>query len=268
MIAEEYFGNPAKIGLMRRSAALNTLLRDDPRYAFYGWALALSGASTDTFELMRALARLQGVGICNYFPKSGAAALYLRLEAEGFTTDRHEHYRGSEEALHASRHIITSMHMPDDLTVQWLDDGSPSGLVAAVATLLQSGDVLPIPGSFLRGNARPGITLVAIDRAGHPVASASSFIVHHRANLHASDVFLGMMATREDRRGEKIGLQLAALAIEHMWLNHGARGFITGVRHDNVSMQAICNQLGIRDTNWIYAQCIDSVALGSSSMTR
>lgn len=233
MFSEEYFGNPGKISMMRRSAALNMPLHDDPRYACYGWAYALSGASANTFELMRALAQLQGVGICKYFPKADAAALFSRLEAEGFTTDRHEHYRGGEAALDASRHILTSTHMPADLTVQWLDDSSPSGLVAAVAGLLQDSEVMPMPGSFLRGNARPGITLVAIDRAGDPVASASSFIVHHRANLHASDVFLGMMATRADRRGEKIALQLAALAIEHMWLNHGARGFITGVRHDN-----------------------------------
>ena len=77
-----------------------------------------------------------------------------------------------------------------------------------------------------------------------------------------------MLATREDRRGEKIALQLGAMAIEHMWVNEGARGFITGVRQDNRSSQALCGRLGVHDTDWIYAQCLDVAVLGGSSVTK
>jgi hypothetical protein len=52
-----------------------------------------------------------------------------------------------------------------------------------------------------------------------------------------------MLATLEDRRGEIIALLLGAQAIVHMWERHGARGFMTGVRADNSSSQALCNRL-------------------------
>lgn len=268
MNQEEYFGDPGKVGLMHRSAGLYRLLQDDPRFAYYGRLVALSGASSDAFDIMRALAQLQGVGVCYYFPKADADHLYTRMEAVGLKTDRHEHFWGGEEALTASQQILATEKMPDDLTVQRLDGNSPSGLIEDVARLLQSCEVMPVPGSFLRGKTRPGITLVAIDRAGNPVASASSFVLHHHNSMHANDVFWGMLATREDRRGQKIALQLGAMAIEHMWHNEGARGFITGVRQDNTSSQTLCNKLGVYNSDWIYACCLDEAILGSASVTK
>lgn len=120
----------------------------------------------------------------------------------------------------------------------------------------------------MRGQARRGINLVACDRSGRPVASASSFVLHHPASPHAGDVFWGMLATRDDRRGEKIALVLGAMTIVHMWENEGARGFMTGVRNDNASSRALCNKLGVGDTEWIYAQCLDTSILGGSSFTK
>jgi hypothetical protein len=268
MQEEEYFGDPAKVALMRRSAALYQLLRGDPRFGYYGRALALSGEQEDTFAILSAMARLQGAGVCYYFPKDGAARLYERAEAAGFKTDRHEHYRGCEEAFKASQQVLASEQMPGDLSIRRLDQASSPRLVENVAGLLQSCDVMPVPGSFLRGLSCRGITLVAIDQEGAPIASASSFFLHHAMNERAKDVFWGMLATREDRRGQKIALQLGAKVIEHMWMNEGARGFITGVRQDNLSSQALCNRLGVRDTNWIYAQVIDESVLGSGSVTK
>ena len=73
-----------------------------------------------------------------------------------------------------------------------------------------------------------------------------------------------MLATRADRRGEKIGLVLGAQAIVHMWERHGARGFMTGVRAENASSQALCAKLGVGPTDWIYAHCIDRGVFGGS----
>ena len=82
-------------------------------------------------------------------------------------------------------------------------------------------------------------------------------MLHHPASRRATDVFWGMLATREDRRGQRIALLLGAQAIVHMWEKHGARGFMTGVRADNASSQALCNKLGVGATEWIYASCMD-----------
>jgi hypothetical protein len=77
-----------------------------------------------------------------------------------------------------------------------------------------------------------------------------------------------MLATREDRRGQRIALLLGAQAIIHMWERHGARGFMTGVRADNASSQALCTKLGLGATDWTYAWCFDKDLLGGSAATK
>jgi len=253
---------------MKRSAALWSLLKDNPRYAFYGRTVALSDVADDAADILCALARLQGVGVAYYFPKESAANLFATLEARGFSTDRHEHYWGGESAYRASRAMLATHSLPQDLSLSALDRQSPRAFVAEVAELCQSCDVMPVPGPIMRGQALHGITFVASDEHGRPVASASSFVLHHPSSPHARDVFWGMLATREDRRGEKIALVIGAKTIVHMWEMEGARGFMTGVRKDNASSQALCNKLGVNDTEWIYAQCLDAGILGSSSLTR
>ena len=53
-------------------------------------------------------------------------------------------------------------------------------------------------------------------------------------------------------------------AIVHMWERHGARGFMTGVRANNSSSQALCRKLGVNATDWIYAACTDKELFGGS----
>ena len=265
---EELFGSPSRIALMKRSGALWSLLKENPRYAYYGRTVALSDIADDTADILCSLARVQGVGVAYYFPKVSAPNLFATLEARGFSTDRHEHYWGGESAFQASRAILAQHSLPQDLTLSALDRHTPRAFVAEVAELCQSCDVMPVPGPIMRGETCPGISLVASDGNGRPVASASCFVLHHPSSSHAGDVFWGMLATREDRRGEKIALVIGAKTIVHMWENEGARGFMTGVRKDNASSRMLCNKLGVGDTEWIYAQCLDTELLGSSSLTK
>ena len=265
---EEFFGAPEKAAVSIRSANLWQLLRDNPRYSYYGRRVSLCDPGPDTADILSAMARLQGAAVCNYYPAADAAALFAELEARGLSTDRHEHFRGGEAALAASRQAEQAHALPPDLTVGILDARTPAELVAEVAALCQSCEVMPLPASVMRGQSCDGVCLFATDLDGRVVATASSFMNHHRASPHASDAFWGMLATRQDRRGEKIALLLGARAIVHMWERHGARGFITGVRADNLSSQALCNKLGVRSTEWIYAWCMDKELFGGTSLTK
>lgn len=265
---DEFFGSPEKIALMKRSASLWSLLRESPRYAYYGRIVALSDPASDTTEILTSLAMLQGATVCYYFPKVEAAELFADLERRGFSTDRHEHYWGGESAFRASKNVLDKYRMPEDLSISILNAETPQTLVADTAKLCESCEVMPVPGAIMRGKVLRGINLVATDSSGRPVASASSFFIHHPNSLRATDVFWGALATREDRRGEKIALLLGAKAIVHMWENEGARGFITGVRADNLSSQALCNKLGVADSEWIYASCLNTELLGGSSVTK
>jgi len=264
----EYFGSPDKVALMRRSGDLWHLLGDDPRYSWYGRAVALCGPVADTARALGALARLQGAGVCYYFPKDEAETLFADLADAGFGTARHEHFRGGDETQAAARAVVAAHPLPGDLTLVRLDPSSPAGLVSAVAALCSACGVMPVPGAVMRGIARRGITLAALDGSGTPVATAASYALHHDDSPRAGDVFWGALATRPDRRGGRLALILGAMAILHMWREQGARGFMTGVARDNPSSQRLCNRLAVRDTQWIYAQCLFPELLGSDSITR
>lgn len=265
---DELFGSTAKIALMKRAANLWALLCNDPRYAYYGRLVALSDPSDDAADILSALAKLQGAAVCYFFPKSSVDGLYSELEGRGLTTDRHEHYWGGKAALHASRDALASHTLPSDITISTIDPDTPREFLTAVAELCLLCGVMPVPGPVMRGQVQRGLCLVAIDRSGCPVASASSYMIHHHSSQRANDAFWGMLATREDRRGEKIALVLGAHAIVHMWENHGARGFMTGVRSDNPSSQALCGRLGVGPTDWVYAECFDPALLDGSTITK
>lgn len=265
---DEYFGSPDRIGLARRSASLWRLLRNNPRFAYYGRLVALSDPGEDAADVLLALAKLQGAAVAYFYPASAAGSLFAQLEERGLATDRHEHYWGGEAALAASHLALQTYPLPADLKISALGPDTPSELVREVAELCQSCDVMPVPGSVMRGQSRDGICLVATDRDGRPVASASSYMLHHPSSPRAKDVFWGMLATRNDRRGERIALLLGAQAIIHMWERHGARAFMTGVRADNPSSQALCNKLGVTASNWIYASCMDKEVFAGQSITK
>jgi hypothetical protein len=265
---DEYFGSPDRIALARRSAALWLLLRDNPRYAYYGRLVALSDPGHDTVHILSAMANLQGAAVSYFYPANAAQSLFAQLEEIGLATDRHEHFWGGETALAASRQVQKQFGFPADLTISAINSRTPRELVRNVAKLCQSCDVMPVPGSIMRGRARNGICLVATDQDHRPVATASSFMIHHPSSPRAKDAFWGMLATREDRRGERIALLLGAQAIIHMWERYGARGFMTGVRAENLSSQALCNKLGVTASDWVYASCIDKQMFTGSSITK
>ena len=265
---DEFFGSPDRIALSRRSASLWLLLRDNPRYAYYGRLVALSDPGQDAADILSAMAKLQGAAISYFYPADAAKSLFAQLEERGLATDRHEHFWGGEAAFAASRRALDDFALPADLSMSAIDAGTPRELVRDVAALWESCDVMPVPGSIMRGRARKGICLVATDQDQRPVATASSYMIHHPSSPRATDAFWGMLATREDRRGERIALLLGAEAIIHMWERHGARGFMTGVRANNAPSQALCNKLGVRATDWIYASCIDKDMFGGSSITK
>ncbi len=161
---QEFFGTESSIALMKRSAALWTLMQDNPRFAYYGRTISLSDPQNDTVDVLTSIASLLGASVAYYFPKSEVDSLFSELKARGFSSDRHEHYWGGKAAYDASRQILDKHTLPDDLSIVALDETSPTALVADVAALCQSCDVMPVPGFIMRGQARRGINFAAIDR--------------------------------------------------------------------------------------------------------
>lgn len=91
---------------------------------------------------------------------------------------------------------------------------------------------------------------------------------HHPADPHAGDAFWGLLATRPDRRGERIALLLGAQAMVTMWEVHGARGFMTGVQGDNASSMALCRRIGVTPSDRTFIGCIDPATFGDPAITK
>lgn len=265
---EEYFGSASKIGLMRRSRLLWSLLCDDPRFSYYGRSIFVSDERPDSAILMASLARLTGASCASFFPKSSVEQLFAELNAMGLSTDRHEHYRGEEEAYESAKKAVREIATPGGVTITQTGPDTHQRLLAGLAALWGDCGVMPVPGSVMRGSLRRGVVFAAIDEHGKPVSAAASFVMHNPRSGRADDVFWGMLATRDEWRGKKLGLLLGAQAIVHMWEKEGARAFSTGVRAENRPSQALCGKLSVRDTDWAYAWGLDAGLLGGDSITR
>lgn len=268
MADKELFGSPSQISMMERGRALWALVCNDPAYSFFGRSVALCGLTDDAFERIAALARLQGGTACHYFPKTELEAMSRELQEVGLDVSYQSHLRGTEAAYTASKALISDMTLPADITLGVVDMATPGEIVKDIAEVLLACGVMPVPGDAMRGHVRDGLCLAALDGAGTVVATASAYMNNHPEGTRATDAFWGMLATREDRRGERIGLYLGALAIVQMWENHGARAFNIGITDGSNPCRAVCTKLGIAPTDWVFLACTDPELLSDSTFTR
>lgn len=266
---DEIFGTPAHAALQRRSMDLFRLLADDPRYGTYGRNVLLIGdQGEDMAERMAGIARLTGAAGTHYYPSEKSEALCAVLAEMGQTAGRWELCTGGRHAYDLSRAIIAEIPLPDDLKVVRLSADAPAELVRGVAELSMACGVMPVPGRNMRGLVNPGICLAAVDREGVPVATGSSYRYTHPDSDFRDYAFWGALATRPDRRGEKIAMVLGSMAIVHMWENHGVRDFTTGIRADNAASFAVCAKQGVVRSDWTFVACTDPDHFKGAPMTR
>lgn len=265
---DELFGSADQVRLMERARVLWALLRDEPSYSYYGRMISLCDPRDDAVERVCALAGLQGATSCQYLPAAEAESFCGALAARGFHAYRYEQCSGAGQALARSRALLDRHALPDDVSVSIVDASTPAEQVADLAQLSLTCGVMPAPGSAMRALSRTGVCLLASDPAGRAVATASSYLSNHPAGPHAGDAFWGMLATREDRRGQRIALLLGARAIVEMWETHGARAFTTCVSADNESSLAVCGKLGIVRSDLVFVGCTDPASFTDALITR
>ena len=241
----ELFGSAAQREMMRQGVALRQITREDPRFSFYGRHVSLTSLCTNAISLVSSLAQLQGASSCIYVPKQEADNFCLSLNQLGFVTDRFEVWRGGETALEASRTIIAQRQIPPDLEVLTIGADTPGSVMAALDEVTSSCGVLLPFGDVMRGIDTQSVCLLAMDGCGKPVASAASVAFNHPESAHGEDAWWGMLATREDRRGEGIAIFLGAMAMSLMNKRYGYSSFSTGVRTGNTASERLCQYLGL-----------------------
>jgi len=264
----EYFGSPADVELTKRAEHLWALLKNDARFAFFGRLIFLNEPDEEDAALVSALAKTAGSGGAQFCSAELADDFCRALAQQDLNTARYEQMWGTDQAIEVSHEVVHSMKLPEDLTVVRLTKETSAELVAGVGALSQACGVMPVGGQALRGESVRGVCLAAVDPDGEVISTASAHVCCHPASRYAKEAFWGKLATREDRRGQRIGLWLGAKAIVSASEEFGARGFFTGVKAENASSMKLCERLGVTRSNYKIIASIDPAALSGASFTR
>lgn len=202
--------------------------------------------------------------MCFYFPQNDAAELSAELGRRGFRTAQSLYHRGGKAAYEKSKSLLGNKTAPAELEIMRLDVTTPEKIVQATVDLCQSCGLSSMPGEVMRGSAIPGANFVALDSDGKPVVTAASYAMHAKETPREHEAFWGVLATREDYRGQGLAAWLGAMSIVHMWEFEGMRAFNTGIKAENLASQAACAKLGVMNTEWVTAFCFDDERLAAT----
>jgi len=265
-IPDSFFGSEAQRDLLTRGRALFDLLRDDPRFTYYGRGVGLVSPEDGDFDLLLALTRLQAF---SHYGIVSDARLSEHTEAAheaGLSVTLYPRWEGGDAVLRAAREILQDHSCPGDITVVRITPETPDVTLAQLAEVALGSGVLPPAGAVLRGQTRPGLGLVALDGAGKPVACAgAAAYLHPSRDGHA---WWGMLATDPARRGEKLALILGAMAIEAMHEGYGFRSFFTGVEAGNTASEGLCARIGLAPGGTSTLSVADPSMLPGGRMTK
>lgn len=270
MIADLFFGTDAQQSMLRRSRALYDLVQDDTRLTYYGRGVGvLHPDMPGALDLAERLVAIQGVSSFGHVKTRDLPDLADELSARGYSLTRYAKWQGTQDVLHAADAVIANHPLPEDVTVRLFDKASPDADLAQLAHVSLACGVLPIAGSVLRGQVRPGLGLVALDATGRPVSCAAiASYAHPDADMVPDQCWWGMLATDPSRRGERLALILGAMAIRAGHERFGFSSFMTGVVPGNSASEAVCRQTGLKPGDTGVITIVDTRAMGGAKMTR
>lgn len=265
----ECFGTEAQRGLLARGQSLFDILRDDPRFTYYGRTVGLVGPCEGAVVLLASLARLQGSSHYAKVANADMARLSAETEAQGLCVTRYARWEGATEAHATATAILRGHALPDDLTVHRVQSDSPTDILRLLSEVTLACGVLPLSGAVLRGRTRPGLALMATDRTGRPVACAgAASYLHPDHPMGRTQCWWGMLATHPDRRGERLALILGAIALREAQARFGFSQVFTGVEPGNAASEAVCRRIGLVPADTSTLSVTDASLLPGGRMTK
>lgn len=265
---DEYFGSTDQQALMSRSDALWRLMREDTRVSYYGRTVALTLYEPGMADLLTAMAGLLGSASFIYVHANHTDELTDHIAALGFKSDRFESLISGPETLTSSRAVLQANALPEDLKVIAIDEATDPGVLIDLDVLTQDCGVLLLKGAILRGAEKPSVCLAAFDAEGRAVAVAAAVAINHPDGPRGQDAWWGMLATREDRRGQRISLILGAMTMVEMNRRHGFENFMTGVRKGNTASERLCAKLGVMPSDYSVVVAIDPTQFAGDRITK
>jgi len=266
---DEVFGTEPQQTLLRRGRAFHDLTRDDTRYTYYGRTVGLASPQDGDMDELHNLTVLQGNS--HYANVNDAALPALRdtAVARGLSVAQYACWTGGAEALSAARATLDRHRLPKGLTAVTITPATPAETVLKLAQVALACGVLPPSGAVLRGLIKPGTAIVAVDDRGQPAAcAAAAGFLHPDHPDGGTTCWWGMLATRPERRGQRLALILGAMAMLDMHARHGFTDFFTGVEPGNTPSEAICARMGLAPNGTSVLGVADPRQLPGGRMTR
>lgn len=263
-----YFGSPDQQAMARRAFHIWRLMYDDPRLYYQGRFLGMTtpAPGLDRFE---DLVRLQGASVLCRVPRADLPVVTADLEARGLRTDPLGLALSRGDAVGMARDLLARHALPTDIKATRLGAVSPTRDIADFAEVALENGVLPPPEHVLRGETRRGVFLLARERkGGRAVATGAALESHHPKGDLAETCSWGLLATRPDRRGEKIALVLGAEAMVTMHREFGFSSFMTGIRDDNAQSLALSAKLGVVASDKMFVISMDPSAFADARVTK
>lgn len=266
-MTRDVFGTDQQQSILAKGAALFAVIRDDPRFSYYGRNVGLADIGAGDVDLLAALTRLQGASSCANLPDAAVPDMRRAAEAIGLSTTHYQRWSGAADAIAAARAVVRSSPLPSDITLHRIDTDSTGALLEKLAEVSLACGVLPISGAVLRAATRPGTGFVALDTNGRPVAcSAAAAYLHPEAD--GGECWWGMLATDPARRGQRLALRLGAEALLDITERFGFTRIFTGIEPGNAASESVCARMGLAPEDRSVIATVDPAQLAGGRMTK
>lgn len=265
---DEVYGTSDQQAMLRRGRALHDTLGPDPRFTYYGRTVGIARPQDADIDMLERLAFLQGASHFAAVPQQQVASVATRIAERGLSVTLYPRWTGQHQALAAARAVLAATPLPADLSTVTITERSPASDLDRLAEVAAVSGVLLPSGAVMRGQLKPGLAIIAVDRTGRAVSCAGAASFHHPEHpTLGGQSWWGMLSTHPDRRGERIALVLGAMALLDMHERFGCADFMTGVQAGNRPSEAICSRLGLSPDGMTTISVVDPRAIASGKLT-
>ncbi|MEO0944306.1 MAG: hypothetical protein AAFY06_05615 [Pseudomonadota bacterium] len=263
-----FFGSEVQQRMQAIAYSLSPLLQDNPSYGTEGRMWGIDAPELSEADKVASLASLQGATVNHYVPKSQEAEFANEYAKRGFSNDRWDQFMGRRECLEICSDYVADFKLPDQYKLHQIDPKTPKSILTALEETATACGVLPPMTPVLFGQMRNAVYFCLEAPDGGVAACAGACLRNHSASRFGNASWWGMLATRDQDRGQSLSLYLGALAALHMKKIFDVEEFYTGVRSDNAVSRHVCQKLGVHDSEYACLAILDRSSFGEGGYTK
>ncbi|MEE4212227.1 MAG: GNAT family protein [Parvularcula sp.] len=263
-----FFGSDVQKRMQRIANELSPLLKAQPEYGTEGRMWGVDAPEVGDVNKVAALARLQGATVNHYVPKTREGQFAAEYAERGFLNDRWDQFMGKHDCVAVCSDYLADFKLPSQYELHQIGPESPTRLLDALEETAAACGVLPPMTPVLFGEVCNAGYFCLEAPDGGVAACAGACLRNHSESHFGKTSWWGMLATRDQDRGQSLSLYLGALAIRYMHENFGVKEFYTGVRSDNHVSRHVCQKLGVHDSEYACLAILDPASFDEGGYTK